>query len=46
MLLKTDTSENGFKSRDLKTHRFQNASFVVWTGKTESFENGAVQSVT
>ena len=36
-----NADENGDFRRRLKTHRFENAPFLVWTG-----ENGDVKSVT
>ena len=36
--MKTETIKNGFKSGDFfKTHRFENASFLVWTGENGDF---------
>jgi hypothetical protein len=35
--MKTEASENGFKSGVLKTYRFENAPFLVWTGENGGF---------
>jgi len=43
-LMKTEAFENGFKSL-LKTHRFENAPFIVWIGENRAaFENDAETS--
>jgi len=42
--MKTEAFENGFKSL-LKTHRFENAPFIVWIGENRAaFENDAETS--
>ena len=49
-IVHTNTPENADENRDFrktvsKVETFENASFLVWTGETETFENDDVKSV-